>query len=197
MNFLAHIYLSGEEKEIQFGGFIADFIKGNKYKVFSEKIIQGILLHRSIDSYTDTHQVVKRSNEKFRAVYGKYAGIATDILYDHFLAADWKQFSDVELEKFVKDFHKTVKENINLIPESSYRFVNPFIEKNRLLCYRTIDCLQDVFDKMAFYTSMPDKTNEAMKIIETNYSELKTDFKTFFTDVKTFSFQELVKNKNL
>ena len=65
MNFLAHIYLSNEQQEITIGNFIADGIKGTKYTQFTKGIQQGILLHRAIDSYTDTHPIVRKSKKRF------------------------------------------------------------------------------------------------------------------------------------
>ena len=38
MNFLAHIYLSGDNEQIKIGNFIADGIRGKKYKVYSKNI---------------------------------------------------------------------------------------------------------------------------------------------------------------
>ena len=55
MNFLAHIYLSGEDEGLTIGNFIADSIKGKKYLNFKKEIQKGILLHRSIDTFTDQH----------------------------------------------------------------------------------------------------------------------------------------------
>ena len=52
MNYLAHAYLSGSNKDIAIGNFIADNIKGNNYKKFNINWQKGILLHRFIDSYT-------------------------------------------------------------------------------------------------------------------------------------------------
>ena len=64
MNFLAHIYLSGENQGITIGNFIADGIKGNKYLSYREDLQKGILLHRSIDSFTDQHPIVRQSTKR-------------------------------------------------------------------------------------------------------------------------------------
>jgi len=53
MNFLAHLYLSGDNKEVRLGNFIGDAVKGNSLDRFPEMIRAGIWLHREIDSYTD------------------------------------------------------------------------------------------------------------------------------------------------
>ena len=53
MNYLAHIYLSGNDPDLIFGNFIADAVPGKQYKNYSNRIQEGIILHREIDSFTD------------------------------------------------------------------------------------------------------------------------------------------------
>ena len=48
MNYLAHIFLSGNDRCIQIGNFIGDGVKGDGYKQYPRKFQQGILLHREI-----------------------------------------------------------------------------------------------------------------------------------------------------
>ena len=52
MNYLANLYLSGNNEDVLIGNFIADSVKGSKYKDYTSKIQQGILLHRQIDTHT-------------------------------------------------------------------------------------------------------------------------------------------------
>ena len=82
MNFLAHTFLSGDSDEILIGNFIADFIKGNQFEDYSATVIDGIFLHRKIDSYTDQHPTVRQSVQRLRPDYGKYSGVIVDIYYD-------------------------------------------------------------------------------------------------------------------
>ncbi len=86
MNFLAHIYLSGDNDEIKLGNFIGDYIKGNAYNKYPPLIRKGILLHRKIDYFTDSHPIVRNHKSFFYDKYHKYAGIIIDIIYDHFLS---------------------------------------------------------------------------------------------------------------
>ena len=53
MNFLAHIYLSGNNNLIKIGNFMADGIRGRDYLNFPEQVKKGILLHRQIDTFTE------------------------------------------------------------------------------------------------------------------------------------------------
>ena len=191
MNFLAHIYLSGDNDEIRFGNFIGDWIKGKKYQKYPEDIKKGILLHREIDSYTDSHPVVHQSIVRMRPAYGKYAGVAVDILYDHFLTVNWELYSDIRLDDYVKDFHSYVLNNLDLLPKKSKRFAYPFIRKKRLLCYGDLECFEDVLEKMAIYTSMPNKAKQAMKIIREDYELFNDEFQRFFSDLQLFVKENL------
>ncbi|MCF6183790.1 MAG: ACP phosphodiesterase [Bacteroidales bacterium] len=101
MNFLAHIFLSGDNEAVKFGNFTGDWVKGKSYNNFPREIQKGILLHRKIDSYTDSHNTVKKSILKIRPAYGKYSGVVTDILYDHFLAQNWQIYSESSLKDYV------------------------------------------------------------------------------------------------
>ena len=106
MNFLAHLYLSGEEEPVLLGNFMADFVKGNPEArlrtilppevvasgIFPE-LIRGIQLHRHIDHFTDTHPIVERTKARLRPEFRKYAGVISDMFYDHFLAAEWTAYS--------------------------------------------------------------------------------------------------------
>jgi len=186
MNFLAHLYLSGDNEEVKFGNFIGDWIKGNKFNNYNGGIRKGILLHREIDSYTDHHPTVHESILKLRPAYGKHAGIAVDILYDHFLSLHWKQYSTIELEDYVNNFHDYVMNNLDLLPKKARRFAFPFIRNKRLMCYADLKCFEEVLEKMAIYTSMPDKAKDAMLLIEKDYDALGNEFESFFIDLREF-----------
>ena len=80
MNFLAHIYLSGNNKDITIGNFIADGIRGKKYLKYPKDIQTGILLHRQIDTFTDTHKTVRLSTKRLHKNYSHYSGVIVDIL---------------------------------------------------------------------------------------------------------------------
>ena len=107
MNYLAHIYLSNEEEEITLGNFIADGVKGKKYIQFPSGIQQGILLHRAIDSFTDTHPIVRKSTKRLHKKYGHYSGVIVDILYDHF---NYK----LNIKRFIK-FKKNTFTNYKML----------------------------------------------------------------------------------
>lgn len=78
MNYLTHIYLSGENEKVLVGNFIGDYVKGKNFEKFPENIQCGILLHRQIDTFTDSHPKFIEAKRKLRDDFGLYSGIIVD-----------------------------------------------------------------------------------------------------------------------
>jgi acyl carrier protein phosphodiesterase len=93
MNYLAHSFLSGTDDLLLAGNFVGDFVKGRNLDVYPVHMQHGVLLHRFIDSYTDSSPIVKESKALFASEYGKYAGIIVDIVYDYYLSFYRNKFS--------------------------------------------------------------------------------------------------------
>ena len=102
MNFLAHIYLSGEDEKLMVGNFIGDYVKGKDYENYPTPIREGILLHRQIDFFTDSHSQFREAKKLLVEEFGLYSGIIIDLLYDHLLAKNWNNYSEQNLRSFAK-----------------------------------------------------------------------------------------------
>ncbi|HKK60999.1 MAG TPA: hypothetical protein VJ951_00475, partial [Bacteroidales bacterium] len=109
MNFLAHIYLSGNDDQLKLGNFIGDYVKGRAFEQYPEKIQRGILLHRHIDHYTDHNPHTSETRRLLVPKYRHYAGILIDMFYDHFLAINWRRYSRVPLFTFIESFHELLE----------------------------------------------------------------------------------------
>lgn len=183
MNFLAHIYLSGNEDEIKIGNFIGDYVKGKAFHIYPEKIKQGILLHRFIDSFTDNNTHTIDAKQVFAPKYRKYAGIVIDIIYDHFLAISWEKYSDIELRQFIDDFHDLLLRSNEMLPTEVQEFVPKLIKNDRIYTYKDIEGIRSVLSTMAIYTSLPDHSDFAIDALKENYEFLKQNFQLFFSDI--------------
>ena len=93
MNYLAHLYLSGDDADIMFGNVIGDFVKGRIPDSYPPRIRDGIRLHRRIDVFAQHHTLFRRSIQRLAPHYGLYRGILVDLFYDHFLAVEWEQLA--------------------------------------------------------------------------------------------------------
>ncbi|MCM4157144.1 DUF479 domain-containing protein [Gramella sp. AN32] len=187
MNYLAHIYLSGDNELLKIGNFMADSIKGKKYLQYAETIQNGIILHRAIDYYTDTHPVVRQSIRKLFPTYGHYSGIIIDIFYDHFLAANWKRFSTIPLKDYTEDFFKLLESNYEVLPKKVKAFMPFMIKDNWLLSYAEIEGIKRVLGGMNRRTGNKSGMDKATKELDLYYSDFEDEFFTFFEDLEDFS----------
>ena len=187
MNFLAHIYLSGDNELVTIGNFIADGIRGNKYKLYRADVQVGILLHREIDTFTDAHPTFRKSTKRLHKNYSHYSGVIVDILYDHFLAKNWNQYSDIPLKDYVERFYKSLNKNKTILPPR-FKHMAPFmIGENWLLSYASLEGVQRVLNGMNRRTKGISKMNEATKDLRDHYEDFKLEFTEFFRELIEFS----------
>lgn len=196
MNFLAHIYLSGDNKLVTIGNFVADGIRGNRYKTYNTEVQKGILLHREIDTYTDAHPIFRRSTKRLHKNYGHYSGVIVDIFYDHFLAKNWKVYSDIPLAEYINTFYNILNENFDMLPTRFKKMTPIMIEGNWLLSYASIEGIQLVLDGMNRRTKGKSKMNEATKELKAHYNDFEKDFTEFFDELITFSKNKRVEIEN-
>ncbi|NJK97187.1 MAG: DUF479 domain-containing protein [Bacteroidales bacterium] len=180
MNFLAHIYLSGDNDEIKVGNFVADWIKGQDFKRYSPEIQKGILLHRSIDSFTDNHPTIRKSKSRLSNNYGKYAGIIIDIFYDHFLASNWNTFSKTPLPVYAQEVYRLLEKYIDSFPLGIREFIPRFMERRWMESYATVTGIQNVLAGMSRHTSLPDHTIQAIEILNQYHDDFKVEFFDYF-----------------
>ena len=190
MNFLAHIYLSGNSRNILIGNFIGDYVKGKEYREYPPGIQKGILLHRHIDSFTDRHPVTLASKKFVSERYGKFSGIVIDIFYDHFLSANWKKYSEMSLRKFVKHRYKMLDSGFSYFPPEVKSFFPYFIKSNWLETYITLQGMGMVFKRMSYRTSLPDHSEYAVSMLSRHYEELQKNFYVFFEEIIEYVVKE-------
>ena len=186
MNYLAHIYLSGDDEEIIVGNFIGDFVKGHHFNQYTQMIRKGIILHRYIDSFTDTHAIVRRSKARLNEQYHKYSGIIIDILYDHYLVKNWSQYSEFPLDAFISNFFELANRYFDLLPESVKFFLPSFIKNNWIKMYDTLEGIQDVLLRMSTRTSLPDNTDFAISVLRRDYDLFEAEFQAYFPALVTY-----------
>jgi acyl carrier protein phosphodiesterase len=197
MNYLAHIYLSGDHELITIGNFMADHIKGNKYKTFPEDLQKGILLHRQIDSFTDSHKIVRISKRRLNDRYGLYRGVVIDILYDHFLAKNWKDYSEIDLPTYTQNFYASLTRNFDILPEKIQYMSKYLIRDNWLLSYAEKEGIQKVLEGMKSRTKNRSQMNLAINDLEAHYKDFETDFEQFFDELIAFTDNKLIEINKL
>lgn len=191
MNFLAHIYLSGDDDLIRIGNFMADGIRGKSYEDYPEKLKIGILLHRFIDSFTDTHPIVRESTKRLHSKYHHYSGVAVDMFYDHFLSKNWSKYSDEPLEDFVQKFYASLQENYEILTDKTKHLLPYMVEHNWLWNYQFLDGLEDILTQMDYRTRYKSKLSFSINELKKDYEAFEAEFLSFFEELREATAEKL------
>jgi acyl carrier protein phosphodiesterase len=183
MNFLAHLFLSGDSQEVIIGNFIADGIKGSHRLKYSEGIRAGIILHHKIDQFTDHHPVVTMSKERLRPKYSKYSSVIVDIFYDHFLAFNWLRYSQIPLNEYASDVYQLMNKNIALMPPLVVKFLPYMVAGNWLFNYSNFEGIENVLKGMSRRAKFVSHMEEAIYDLKKDYQLYEKEFSVFFSEL--------------
>ena len=183
MNFLAHLYLSKTFDDAMVGNLMADFVKGNPAGLHNREVCQGIALHRSIDTFTDAHPVVRESKARLSPTYRHYAGVIVDIFYDHFLAVHWGQFNGVPLPEFARAVYRLLNEKKPLLTDQMRMVAKYMQEQNWLVGYAQLAGIERVFQGMARRTRFVSGMERATEDLRRDYTYYEKEFFRYFPDL--------------
>ncbi|MFZ9848053.1 MAG: ACP phosphodiesterase [Flavobacteriales bacterium] len=184
MNFLAHIALSGNDEEIAIGNFIADTILPKERNLLSDKMMRGVKLHHAIDTFTDSHSSFIRTTQLSRSLLKKYAPVATDVFFDHFLALHFeKYFPGTTLDIFSTDFYASLQKHNDALPERAQILIHHLIKNDWLKMYRTVDGLNIILTQMSKRTRFESNLDKATEVLREHYTTIEEDFSLLFPEL--------------
>jgi acyl carrier protein phosphodiesterase len=191
MNFLAHLFLSGEEdSELRIGNFMADWLRGNQFDAYPQAVRRGIALHRAIDHFTDTHPLIRQGIRRLHPTQAKYAPIAIDIFYDHFLAIHWAQYHSEDLKSYTQKIYGELRTYKHLIPSDIHWIVERMIEQDWLGGYAERAGIKRTFEGLSKRVNFPSNLATADQDLWTHFSEFSQEFAVFFPEIIDFSMQK-------
>lgn len=191
MNFLAHVYLSGEDFEVALGNLIADRVKGKQIENYPLALQKGILLHRSIDYFTDSHPLFRASVSELFPVYRHYSRVIVDLYFDHFLAAHWEAYHTESLQQFSLEFYQKIKAYSIELPHSIQYFLEALVKYNWFEDYQTVKGLKAIMVQMDKRTRFDSNlAGSTIQLVE-KYSYFQSQFLKFMPQVISFSKKKL------
>jgi acyl carrier protein phosphodiesterase len=133
---------------------------------------------------------VRQSTKRLHENYSHYSGVIVDIFYDHFLAKNWKDYSDIPLADFVDNFYKILETNYTILPEKIKHMMPYMISDNWILNYANLEGIDQVLKGMNRRTKNISKMNFAILDLEKYYDEFEKEFSSFFQELIDFSKQK-------
>jgi acyl carrier protein phosphodiesterase len=180
VNYLAHLYLAGDNEQAIIGSLMGDFVKGRIDPARPRAIREGILLHRRIDTFTDAHPVVLQSKRRLHPDFRRYAGILIDMFYDHYLARDWSRYATEPLAPFARRVYAIISEHDENLPAKMQHSMHYILRNDLLLSYREIDGIARALRGIEGRLSRPSRLGEAISELDRHYLSLQQDFERFF-----------------
>lgn len=213
MNYLAHAYLSFEITDITVGNMISDFVKGKQKFDYPLTIQQGIMLHRAIDTFTDTHAITREAKSFFKEPYGPYSGPIVDVVYDHFLANDLLRFPEMgkgeagagpgngdsgseapagaSLRAFAQRTYEQLSMRQALLPERFGRFFHYMQAQDWLFNYRYKQGILNAFAGLSRRAAYMGSAEQAGLLFEQHYTGLEACYANFFPALQDFALRTL------
>jgi acyl carrier protein phosphodiesterase len=187
VNILAHAFLGGADDDLRLGGMMGDFVRGAPDPSLPEGVRRGIVLHRTVDSFTDRHPVVVQARGLFQAPFRRYAGILLDMWFDHCLARDFAAWSDIPLDEYSDGVRHLLRQRDALIPERMRGFIQ-YMEREGLPArYADRATLGRAFVGMSHRLSRENPLAEAMPVLLDLEAELWVCFRAFFPELLAFA----------
>lgn len=186
MNYLAHLHLGGQRPAQLLGSLYGDFVKGPLPGRFIPELEAAIQLHRSIDSFTDAHPLIKQAIGRFPTARRRYAGIVLDVFFDHCLARDWGLYADQPLDAFTANVYRVLAAEPEL-PERLALIAPRMAAQDWLGSYREFEVLEQVLGGISRRLSRPEGLAGAMQELQALYQPLSADFREFYPLLQDFA----------
>jgi len=181
MNYLAHIHLSDNSDENMLGNFLGDSVNKPLENEFEYSIKHGILMHKKLDTFTDSHPDFLRSRKRISSTNRRLSGVLIDMFYDHFLAKNWDEYSSISLDEYADNFYKILEKFSYCLPDKLTSRMPFMIKENWLLSYKDISGIEISVNRISkrFSNTKHPLVNPIDELIN-NYESLENDFKSFY-----------------
>lgn len=185
MNYLLHIYFCTPEPETLTGACLGDFFKGRIENLpYSAAFKKGLQLHRTLDKFADTHPALLHSKQLFPAESRRMAGIALDIFYDHFLAANWTAYSPQTLNTYAQTFYAQAATCKHLLPAEAQYLLELLSRGDWLTAYQDLENITLVLKRMGRHIPFANSLGLTQNVLHENYSSLKKYFSLFMSEAR-------------
>ncbi|AFK05301.1 Acyl carrier protein phosphodiesterase [Emticicia oligotrophica DSM 17448] len=187
MNFLAHLFLSGKNEEVMIGNLMEDYIVGRidheRNNHLNKDIKHGIMLHRLIDTATDSNPFVSNCKLVLYEKYHKYSAVLIDIYFDHFLAVHWDFYSKEPFDLFRKRVYFSFEKHWNILPEKMKPMIESMITHDWLKNYAEFWGIERALLGVSRRTKFESNMEKATDDLKIHYKLFKDNFEKFFPEL--------------
>ena len=185
MNHFAHLVLSQPTVESTVGNLLGDFARGVDADSLPVAVRAGLINHRAVDRYTDSHPLVLEMKRCFSRRRRRFAGIALDIYFDHLLLTHWELFEQRELDELIVEFYRRMAAGQTLMPGQDMRRVTRrMIDYDWFGCYRDVDSIAQSLDRVAERIRFANDFDNAIEDLQRNHESIRDGFLEFYPQLR-------------
>jgi acyl carrier protein phosphodiesterase len=186
MNYLAHLFFADDNSHSRIGNLLGDFCHGVDVKSLPAAVQQGLRQHRAIDVFTDQSAEVAAAKQYFAAERRRFAGIAIDMLFDHFLIRHWSKFHPQPFDLYTRQLYQKLATDLPQMPASMQPTVSAIIRQDWFLSYADINQLGRALDRVAQRIRFANRFSGTATDIQAHYPELEQLFLQFFPRLQQY-----------
>ena len=116
MNYLAHITLAENSDEARLGALLGDFSKGLEPEKLSGAMLFGLHEHRAVDQWFDALPEIRAERLCYPPHLHRFAGILTDVFFDHFLVKRWSELVPMPLDSITSSLYRALETYPEALP---------------------------------------------------------------------------------
>lgn len=187
MNHLAHLFLAPDSPEVRIGSVMGDFVRGVDLSTYPDSIVHGVHHHRAVDSFTDSHPAVLDSKRLFSQRRRRFAGVALDILYDHYLLRHWYRFAETDRDRFIEQVYGELEDYQHLMPETMAIVTRRMVFHDWFGAYHSLENIGHALDRVASRIRFANRFDGIIEEIYQHEEELEANFLIFFPELQHFA----------
>lgn len=187
MNHFAHLFLASETVESRVGNLLGDFARGLDADNLPTPVRAGLEHHRAVDAFTDAHPQVLACKARFSGQRRRFAGIALDILFDHYLLRHWDTFGHCEKDLFINELYRDLQAGSRLMPPAMARVTERMVSHDWFHAYQDFETVGAAMDRVAERIRFRHDFAGIIEEIRPLDVELEARFLNFFPELLAFS----------
>lgn len=186
MNYLAHLYFADNSSESRIGNLLGDFCRGVDVKTLSPATAAGLAQHRAIDRFTDQSPQVRQAKQLFHPVRRRFAGVAVDLLFDHYLIKHWPAFHHEPFLLYKSRLYQQLWQERALMPARMATTVGYLVPQDWFGSYASLEGIGLALDRIAGRLRFANEFSGTISDLIAHQQQFEQLFLQFFPTLQAF-----------
>lgn len=186
MNHFAHLFLARPTVESRVGNLLGDFAQGLDVNSLAAPVRAGLINHRKVDAYTDSHPDVIACKRLFSPHRRRFSGVALDVLFDHYLLRHWGTFADTPRQTFIDSVYRDLEAGRHLMPPRMASTTAHMIDNDWFNAYTDLEKIGYALDRIAGRIRFRNDFAGIIEEIRAHDAVLEEHFLSFFPSLLKF-----------